>query len=230
MGKFRDLSGQRFGRLCVIERAPDNPKRPGVTCWSCLCDCGNSLVVAGGSLASGNTKSCGCIRIELITKHGNTKHPLYETWRHMIRRCHDETNKGYRHYGARGISVCDEWRGEDGFHRFAEDMGPKPAGLTLERVDNDGPYTKENCEWATYTTQERNRRYNRLITYDGKTACLSEWAELLGLSSQALAWRINSGMPLDKALRPGLHFFRGPRSRNTVGRYTDEPTHGADKL
>ena len=203
MGKFRDLSGQRFGRLCVIERAPDNPKRPGVACWSCLCDCDNNLVVAGGSLTSGNTQSCGCIRIELITKHGNSKHPLHNTWRHMISRCYDERSPLFRYYGARGISVCAEWQGEDGFRRFLEDMGPKPAGLTLERVDNDGSYTKENCEWATYTTQERNRRYNHLVTYDGKTACIAEWAVALGISHATLSDRLSKGMPLERAMTKG---------------------------
>lgn len=200
MGKLRELSGQRFGRLQVIERAPDNPKRPGIACWSCLCDCDKTIVVPGGSLASGNTKSCGCIRIEAITKHGNSNHPLYNTWRNMIRRCYDERNQLFQYYGARGISVCDEWHGEDGFRRFGEDVGPKPVGLTLERINNDGPYSRENCEWATYTTQERNRRYNHLVTFEGKTACLSEWAATLGISHATLSLRLKSGMPLERAM------------------------------
>lgn len=200
MAAFRDLSGQKFGRLVVIERGPDRVGRRGVANWACLCDCGRSLHVPGGALTSANTRSCGCIRIELITTHGNSKHPLYNTWRNMIRRCHDEGNKLYRYYGARGISVCNEWHGADGFRRFVEDMGPKPVGLTLERVNNDGQYSKGNCRWETYTTQERNRRSNRLITYEGKTACLSEWAAAFGISHAALSWRLSKGMPLDRAM------------------------------
>lgn len=222
MGAFLDLSGYRFGRLVVIERGPDRIGRRGVANWVCLCDCGKSVRVEGGALKSANTRSCGCLRRDLLTSHGLAAHPLRRLWLSMNERCHKPDHKQYSYYGGRGIYVCDEWRSPYGFARFIENMGPRPPKMTLDRIDNDGPYTKANCRWATYTTQERNRRNNRIISYDGKSACMSEWAEHLGISSAVLYQRFLSGMSIDKALRPGLHYFRGPRTRDTDGRYADD--------
>ena len=230
MGVFKDLSGQKFGRLNVIERSPNRPTRRRETLWNCLCDCGKYVSIPGGALVSANTQSCGCLRRDLLTRHGLAAHPLRRLWLNMNERCHKPDNKQYAYYGGRGIYVCDEWRGmPDGFARFLTDMEPRPKGTTIDRIDNSGPYTKTNCRWATYTTQERNRRNNRIIIHDGQTHCLSEWAEKIGLSSAALSWRIKSGMPLDKALRPGLHFFRGPRTRRLDGTFANEPTRLASK-
>lgn len=132
----------------------------------------------------------------------------------MIERCHQPGHKQFPYYGGRGIYVCDEWRGLNGLPRFITDMGPRPAGLTIDRIDNNSGYSKDNCRWATYTTQLRNRRSNHVITYNGKTACLAEWAETIGISSAALSWRLNrSEMSLADALRPGLQWNKGKRHK-----------------
>ena len=219
MPSFRDVSGQRFGRLVAMERAKDNPHRPGVVVWDCLCDCGKHCLVPLSSLTSGNTRSCGCLRSELLTRHGFAKHPLRRLWAGMIERCHKPSHKQFSDYGGRGIYVCDEWRGPDGLARFISDMGPRPAGLTVDRIDNSGPYSKGNCRWATYTTQMRNRRFNHLITHDGRTACISEWAETLGISHSTLSMRIRGGMRLEKALSPGLQWSSGEHRKREGGRF-----------
>ena len=221
MPGVKDLSGHRFGRLSPIKRVKALPPPSRSMVWYCQCDCGNRCLVPTSSLTSGNTRSCGCLRLELITRHGLAAHPLRRTWAAMISRCHDPEHPQFSHYGGRGIQVCDEWQGEAGLARFLSDMGERPPGLTIDRIDNDGPYTKDNCRWATYTTQLRNRRFNHLITHNGKTACISEWAETLGISHSSLSWRLmHSGMPLDKALSPGPQRSKGEhRERDRQGRF-----------
>lgn len=170
-----DLAGQRFTRLLVIEdagRSPTNQVR-----WRCRCDCGQERLVATQKLRSGRSKSCGCLKAERIgkiaTRHGlcsGGDHPLIRVYTHMIARCHYEGDADFELYGARGIYVCDRWRfGEDGrtgFDCFVQDMPDRPAGTSIDRKDNDGPYEVTNCRWATAKQQANNRRPARWTRWD----------------------------------------------------------------
>lgn len=175
--KIIDLSGKRFGRLLVLKRSDDMaPNCPG---WECRCDCGTVVRVWGQNLRGRLTASCGCLRIEKtrerFTRHGKghqRKSPEYYIWGTMIQRCENPKNKNYHRYGGRGISVCAQWHD---FPNFYADMGDRPTPLhTLERVDNGGPYCKDNCSWATRVRQANNRTSNRLIDFRGEQLTLRE--------------------------------------------------------
>jgi len=201
MGKPVDITGQRFGRLIVVSRT-DNAKG-GHTRWLCRCDCGTKKVISSCNLKSGHTKSCGCLQkersIEGSTKHGHTSGAFtsqtYNCWVCMIYRCSDLSNK---HYGGRGIMVCRRWRK---FENFLKDMGECPEGHSIDRIDNDGNYEPGNCKWATRQEQARNKRNNHLITHDGRTQCLTDWAEELNINVYTLSFRLNeANWPTEEAL------------------------------
>lgn len=157
--------GHRFNRLIVVSKAPTISVRNKR--WLCRCDCGTEKIVAQSELRSGKTQSCGCLRREVTalnkTKHGNARRGLhtkeYLIWRGMLSRCHNPSNPAYPDYGARGISVCERWRSS--FSTFLADMGNCPAGLSIDRISNDGGYFRENCRWATAVQQAQNRRKRR---------------------------------------------------------------------
>lgn len=161
MGKRIDLTGQRFNRLVVIEFVE---KRGLNAYWKCVCDCGIVKTLRGSNIKSGHTKSCGCLHKEVVikalTKHGhNTRKrtsPTYSTRYAMINRCSNPKANKYKYYGGRGITVCDRWL--ESFENFLEDMGERPPGTTIDRIDNDGNYEPSNCCWATPKQQVQNRR------------------------------------------------------------------------
>lgn len=147
------MIGKRFGRLVVVRFAWKSNSENSY--WECRCDCNNTTTVYGGSLRSGETKSCGCLRKETHTTHGMYETPTYRTWADMIRRCNNPKAENYKDYGGRGIKVCGRWLK---FENFFEDIGVRPVGLTLERKNNELGYSTENCCWATKTQQARNQR------------------------------------------------------------------------
>lgn len=213
--------GKVFGRLTVLSFSHrDRHKHPH---WLCQCECGNQKSVSGHSLRRGATTSCGCAHFEAITKFkfGSARasglKKLYDTWHHMIDRCHNEKNKSYRRYGGRGISVCERWRlGEDGalaFECFVADIERlEKNGSSLDRIDNDGDYCAENVRWATKKQQSLNRGDNRIISYLGQSRPLSEWCESLGLPYNRTSLRLRNGWPLEEAFLKDS-FRHAPRRR-----------------
>jgi hypothetical protein len=192
---LKDLTGQRFGRL-VVERREGSID--GQAAWICKCDCGGTKRVRGYQLRSGKTASCGCLWLETITKHRLCGTPEYNTWCHMISRCHDSENDSYENYGGRGIVVCDRWRYS--FECFLADMGKRPPKTSLDRVDNSGNYEPGNCRWATRLEQNRNTRKNVRYTVNGETLHLAEWARRLNVRASVLSDRLKRGWPPEKAL------------------------------
>jgi len=159
------MENKRFGRL-VVQQLRSKDKNYNKR-WVCLCDCGNTTVVLGDKLRSGNTQSCGCYRVEFretLVRTADEERRMYtkKSYQAMMGRCYNETYPSYIRYGGRGVSVCNRWRyGEDGktgWLCFFEDMGPKPTGHSIDRIDNEKNYTPDNCRWATIQQQAQNRR------------------------------------------------------------------------
>jgi hypothetical protein len=227
MGVAVDLVGQRFGRLLVVSRV-GNDKR-GEVLWNCKCDCGNTTVVLSSNLRKGGTKSCGCYKEELFAKGLHTTHgmcgtPTYSSWQNILQRCNNENSTFYYRYGGRGIKVCDEWLKFDNFYR---DMGECPDTGTIDRIDNDGNYCKENCRWATQKTNSRNKSNNVNITYAGKTQCVAAWEEELGFNYGTLWNRLYTfKWSLEKAMTEPVINQKGKINFN--GKYQTLTAHARD--
>ena len=197
--------GGRFGRLTIVDLAGTDKHRKRT--WLCKCDCGAQLVVAAGTLRSGHTKSCGCYRRERRPnlRHGYAIHAgseerrVYNAWSQMRQRCDSPNNIGYKNYGQRGITYDPRW---SVFDNFIADMGARPRGATLDRKDNDGPYCKGNCRWATKAEQDANKQRNRVIAFKGKKQPLFLWALDLGITFGMLSSRLKRGLSLKQALVP----------------------------
>lgn len=202
--KFKDLTGQKFGKLTVLSRAEDyiSPRNEREVQWRCKCDCGRECIVRGHSLRNGHTTSCGCAVSDAATKHGMHGTRLYRVYRNMITRCYNKNCERYLDYGGRGIYVCDEWRGENGFINFMNwaFANGYTDELSIDRKDNDGPYSPENCRWTTMAVQSNNRRNNVYVEYNGETHTISEWASITNIPYATLCKRLNDGWPKDKAL------------------------------
>jgi len=200
----KNIAGQKFHSLTVVERV-ENVR--GAAAWRCRCECGAERIARGIDLRSGSIKSCGCTmraRLrELRTTHGMSRSPEWTCWESMLRRCSDPRVKFYRRYGGRGIKVCDRWRD---FANFFADMGPRPSPKhSIERNDTNGNYEPGNCRWATPIEQQNNRSDNVLLTHNGRTMTLTQWAREVGMAENTLRARIRNGWPTGAALtRPAV--------------------------
>lgn len=195
MSKFINLTNQQFGKLIVIRRGKNSSS--GQTRWICKCECGNTTTVFGSNLKAKRTKSCGCLSKQIATKHGYCGTSIYTIWQNMMKRCHTPTYRDYKYYGGRGIKVCDRWHV---FEFFLEDMGERPKGLTIDRINNDGNYCKENCRWSTWRQQTRNNSRNVLITFNNQTMCLKDWCDFMGLKYSTVKERIRRNWLPEEAL------------------------------
>lgn len=183
--KHLDLTGQRFGKLVAVAFE----RRNGYSAWRCVCDCGNEAVVLTSNLRGGNSKACVCSKKLVRKTHGRYRHKAYTAWRCMRRRCLSPKASDYPNYGGRGISIDPRW---DDIELFIEDMGSPPRGrATLERLEVNGPYTKDNCVWASRATQANNKRNS--IKIEGEP--LTEWCKKHGMSYEVGRARHHKGWP-----------------------------------
>jgi hypothetical protein len=191
MAIYEILIGQQFGRLTVLNQ--EAPGKHGHRMFKCICICGNEITTAATHLVHGNTKSCGCLLFDWLREnkiiHGQRQNPVYHVWHCMKMRCSNPKNKAYKFYGARGITYDPTW---ETFKNFYDDIGfLYQPGLQLDRIDNNGNYTKDNVRWATRKQNTRNTRANRYITIEGETKLLCEWAEEYGITDKILHQRYN---------------------------------------
>lgn len=199
MAKTIDLAGRRFGRLIAQERASNHPSGRSPR-WLCLCDCGKPTLVIANHLLRGDTKSCGCLQAELTsarkTKHGASHSPEYEAYRAAKYRCQVPGNKSYSRYGGRGIEFKFV-----SFESFLDEVGQRPSDKhSLDRIDNSLGYEPGNVRWASPQEQQRNRRNNVLLTFQGKKQCVAAWAEELGICRRLVTHRLRRGWSVEDAL------------------------------
>ena len=197
MAAIKDMTGIRFGKLVVAYYFGADVSRKAR--WLCKCDCGKETVVTGSSLRSGGSKSCGCTRAETMkavhTKHGMATRlnpaPEFGVWKDMIRRCTNKNRSDYKYYGGRGIAVCERWHE---FANFFADMGERPHGMTIDRIDSNGNYEPSNCRWITIQEQQNNRRSCVFIEYQGRTQNMKQWAREFGVSYCTMRRKVKSGI------------------------------------
>lgn len=199
MSKKVPMIGKRFERLEVLH---EDGHLGTLLAYKCQCDCGEQITVRGPSLRTGNTTSCGCLQKENFAKrtrkHGKRHTTEYSIWSNMMSRCNNPNVTCYERYGGRGITVDAAWHS---FEQFYADMGDRPEGFTLERIDNEGPYSKENCRWATIAEQNRNTRRTQTITFNGEIKCMKDWAATYNIPYNTLRKRfLLYGWSFEKAL------------------------------
>ena len=192
---FHDLQGLRFGKWQVVSQIAERGKF-GEVLWNCVCDCGNLGKVRTANLMRNISKSCGCRQHE--NTHNMTGTKTFKSWESMKQRCLNKNSPDYHRYGGRGVSVCDRW--VNSFDNFLSDMGLRPDGKTLDRLDVNGNYTPENCRWATQEEQNQNKRKTLKITAFGETKTVHEWAAQYNLAARVIIERIKVGWDAEKAL------------------------------
>ena len=201
MGNITNLVGRRFGRLIVIELYDVDKTRDKR--WKCRCDCGSETLVRGSKLRNGRTKSCGCLRKEAKgadLKHGASHTRLYRIYSGMKDRCLSKNDAAYQDYGGRGITICDEWLNSfDAFRDWALSNGYR-YDLTIDRIENDGSYSPENCRWTTRKVQANNQRSNHIIEYNGEKKTVAQWSEITGIRHDTLLYRLKRNWPIEKVL------------------------------
>lgn len=206
---MKDLVGQKFGRLTVISF---NGRKNGRYLWNCKCECGNDCVVEGHRLKTEGTRSCGCLRKETNTKHGDYKSRLYKIYTSMKYRCSCPTDSGYKNYGGRGIKVCDEWLQD--FHNFKEwalnngyDENAPRGQCTIDRIDVNGNYEPSNCRWITNFEQQSNKRNNTHIEYQGEIYTKKELARKFNINYATFLYRLNYyGWSVEEAVKPARKY------------------------
>ena len=198
------LLNTRFGKLLVINKT--NLRKNSRIVWECICNCGNTKLVPSNYLLAGRTKSCGCFNIDNLktikTKHGhnkpNNRTKVYRIWAGMKNRCLNPNAEKYHLWGGRGITVCERWMK---FENFLEDMGEPPSIYhSIDRIENNKGYYKENCRWATSKEQCRNTRKNVNITFNNKTQCLADWSIEVNIKSTIIRDRLKRGWSIENAL------------------------------
>jgi hypothetical protein len=215
---FQDLTGQRFDRLVALNRVKSDRPYP-TTRWMCQCDCGKTTVADRNNLVYGRMRSCGCLnserRAERQLTHGLSKTKLYRIWADIITRCYNENSDGYKDYGARGIYMSDEWRND--FAAFYRDMANGyQKGLEIDRIEVNGPYSKENCRWVTHKVNSRNKRNTTYLTIDGVTKSLGEWAEISGRWYQNIHRSLRQGKSHKEAVFGKQKSNISPHSTSTT--------------
>lgn len=207
-----DLTGQKFGKLTVVSRAPNTKSTKAA--WNCKCDCGGTKVVAASNLKSGRVRSCGCLYYESrkivaeklsgenshFYKHGLSASRINNTYRNMKGRCYNPNDAAYAKYGGRGIKVCDQWVNDFmAFYSWSMEHGYTDE-LTLDRIDVHGDYCPENCRWTDMTSQQNNRTNNVRISYKGEEHTLSEWSQIIGITKSAIYHRYERGWDVGRML------------------------------
>lgn len=201
--------GDRFGRLTALNNGHlVQMQNQRTTYVRVKCECGTEKDVRAISLKSGITRTCGCgiaekaksIAAEHCKTHGLSNTPIYRVYRTMLSRCYNPNVERYPIYGARGIRVCDRWRGDGGFENFMSDMGPRPDGYSIERRNSDGAYEPSNCRWANAKEQANNTARNRRIEWQGRNQTLAQWSEEIGIKAITIHMRIKAGWTVEKAL------------------------------
>lgn len=209
MGNFIDITGRKYGTLTVLG-IESRDKNKNIR-WNCLCDCGNKVVVYGDNLRRNHTTSCGCNKGKIITakktKHGgsfNGNSPEYKAWSAMKTRCYNTGNRSYKSYGGRGIKMCKEW--ENDFVKFLSDMGERPSPKhSLDRINVNGDYSKENCRWATSFQQMNNRNVSVWYEKDGIRLTRWNWCKVFGVTDNAIQYYIKKGMTFSEVYD---HFYK----------------------
>lgn len=199
---FSGYVGKKNNELTVVGLVSKGKQ----TLLRCKCSCGSEVDVFPYQFKSGAVKSCGCLRnIFHDTPDGRSSHPLYKIWYQMMRRCYNEKASAYNRYGGRGITVCEEWHDFLAFLKWSDSVGGRPEGYTLDRINNDGPYSPENCRWATMRDQSRNKSDNIIIEYNGKSQTLTDWANELGIKQITFHNRYVRGWSIERMMTEPVH-------------------------
>lgn len=185
-----DLSGKKFGEWTVTNEKFGNT-------YKCVCSCGTEKIIQSQTIKRGASKSCGCKGKDWCRRHGMEGTLTYNTWAAMKSRCLNPESNLYANYGGRGIKIHDSWHD---FINFYKDMGDKPKGMSLDRIDPNGNYEPKNCRWASSKEQARNKRNTVYLEYNGERKPLAEWAEIMGIKRKIVEWRIKNGWSIDLAL------------------------------
>lgn len=214
MSKLKDLTGKRYGRLVVIGRDKDyiSPTGRKIVRWKCQCDCGNTVSTTAIHLTNGDTLSCGCYGTERRRKsissrnlrHEKSRTRIYHLYQNMKYRCYNSGAANYSAYGGRGIRICDEWLGENGFENFFNwsiSNGYRDD-LSIDRIDVNGNYSPENCRWADEEVQHNNTQRSVRLTLEGRTQTAAQWAKELGVDRHTIYDRLRKGKPLEEVLKP----------------------------